>query len=49
MYKDREELSAGKLIDTQLGASAFGESVPSLPINIDLLFFVGKLYLNKTR
>ena len=41
IYEDGEELSAGKLTTTLLGANAFGESVPGLPINTDLLFFVG--------
>ena len=41
MYEDGEELSVRKLTTTLLGASAFGESVPSLPINIDSYFLLG--------
>jgi CxxC motif-containing protein (DUF1111 family) len=40
-YEIGEELSAGKLTTTLLGANAFDQAVPGLPINTDLLFFVG--------
>tara|TARA_B110000902_G_scaffold64871_1_gene77033 strand:- start:1171 stop:2571 length:1401 start_codon:yes stop_codon:yes gene_type:complete len=40
-YEIGEELSVGKLTTTLLGANAFDQAVPGLPINTDLLFFVG--------
>ncbi len=40
-YEEGEELSAGKLTTTLLGANAFDQSVPGLALEKDLLFFVG--------
>lgn len=40
-YEVGEELSAGKLTTTLLGSNAFDQAVPGLPLNTDLLFFVG--------
>jgi CxxC motif-containing protein (DUF1111 family) len=40
-YENGEELSAGRLTSSLLGANAFDQAVPGLPINTDLLFFVG--------
>jgi CxxC motif-containing protein (DUF1111 family) len=40
-YEEGEELSAGRLTISLLGANAFDQAVPGLPINTDLLFFVG--------
>lgn len=40
-YEKGEELSAGILTTTLLGANAFDQAVPGLPTNTDLLFFVG--------
>ena len=40
-YEKGEELSAGSLTTSILGANAFDQAVPGLPTNTDLLFFVG--------
>lgn len=40
-YETGEELSAGRLTTSLLGANAFDQAVPGLPTNTDLLFFVG--------
>ena len=41
VYETGEELSAGRLTTSILGANAFDQAVPGLPTNTDLLFFVG--------
>lgn len=40
-YEEGEELSAGALTTTILGANAFDQQVPNLSINYSRLFFVG--------
>ena len=40
-YEKGEELSAGRLTTSLLGANAFDQAVPGLSTNTDLLFFVG--------
>ena len=41
VYEIGEEMSAGRLTTSILGANAFDQPVPGLPTNTDLLFFVG--------
>ena len=41
VYEIGEEMSAGRLTTSILGANAFDQPVPGLPTNTDFLFFVG--------
>ncbi len=41
LYENGEELSVGLLTNKLSGSNAFNHAVPNLPLNEDLLFYVG--------